>query len=452
MEITDSPMYTEYKKIQTEGRTASNFFWTLRILANNKTIDAVKVVSVDIDRDYNTHYADQIVVRAVFMSGNIHYDIAPFRNDLKAILTRTPIGEISTGYNENEDITSQVMRATLSSNSYAVMEANRSYTVDREAMNRMELEELDIGLTDLVLEQLRTITVGGVYRGAKLGDLARHILTNASSQIQTDEETKIQGVDMYDPPNQDATNVAIIPTGTKLVEVPDYIHYNVGGIYNAGLGFYLQNQHWYLYPLFDTKRYENSDKGLTIFRLPPNLYHGSERTFRTTENQLIVVIGDDVKTADTTEFMQMNLGNGTRFADPTQLFNSFGATEGNKTTVKRKNNNSEYVASARPDDINNAPFAQNRITSNSFAEASRMAQRLGMYLVCTWHNSDPSTIWPGMPVRYVFMANTEVYECFGIVQSAKHAYSLHTPGSTSSKHISSSSLLLFLGKAQPWAD
>ena len=452
MEITETPIYTEYQKIQMEGKTSSNFFWTLRIIANKKTIDAVKVVSVDVDRDYNTHYADQVVVRAVFMSGNVHFDIVPFRNDLKAVLTRTTIGEISSGRDESVDVTTQVMRAVLSSGSSAVMEANRGYTAYREDMNRSELEELDIGVTDLVLEQLRTVTVGGIYRGVKMGDLTRHLLTNGSAQLEADDETKIQGVDMYESPNQDPVNTAIIPTGTRLYEVPDYIHYNIGGVYNAGMGFYLQDQHWYVYPLFDTKRYENSEKGLTIFRMPPDRFHGSERTFRKTDNQLIVVVGDEVQTADTTEHMQVNQGNGVRFSSPSELFNNFGTTEGNKTTVKRKDNNTEYVANERPDNINNAPFAQNNITSNAFVEASRLAQRLGMYLVCTWQNSDPSLIWPGMPVRYVFMVNDEVYECFGIVQSAKHAYTLHHPGVTSSKHICTSVLMLFLGKAQPWAD
>lgn len=447
MEITTSQLYAEFKEIQAAGKNPVHYAWTLQFMADGKVIPVMKVLSISIERAYNNSYADNILVRVVLGAGTFHHDIFPYRTDLKAVLFREPIGEVSNAVDLTQDIEAQVMRATLVSDSSAIMEGNRKQTDSRYNMDITDLLEVEVGLTDLALEQLRMMTVDGIYRNVKTWELARHILTAASAAVTNDQDIAIRGVDVYRPANETVVPTVVLPTGTRLFEVPDYLHNRAAGLYSAGFGFYLQKHHWYFYPTFDLTRYDKSEKGLTLLRLPPDLYFGSERTYRITENQVIAIIGDQVKTSDPSEMLQLNLGNGLRYADAGAIFDGYGKTENNKTVVQRKANNTEYLIEDRAEQINNVQVSPTRITSNAHAQASQMAGRLGMYLSCSWQYSDPGAIWPGMPVRYMYMQGDQVYERKGVVQSVQHSIYLDKAGITSKRHLSSTSMLLFLGKA-----
>lgn len=450
MEIENTPLYGEVKAILEDGAKPVNYHWTMQLLAGGKTYDVMKVLSISNNRAYNVNYADSIVVRVVIGSGTFHHRIYPHRADLKAVLFREPIGEVSNAVELTSDIEAQIMRATLVADNSAVMEANRKHSDSQADMDLTDTIEIDIGLTDLALEKIRMISVGGIYRNVTTAELMRHILTVVSAGVTSDEDISIRGVDLYPPSNMNPVSNLVIPHRIRMFEMPDYLNKEVSGVYNAGFGYYLQKKNWYIYPTLDLKRYDNSEKGLTIIRLPPDVYYGSERTYRITSNQVIVLIGDEVKTSDTSELLQLNLGNGLRYSDADTMFDGFGVTANNKTTISRKKNTTEYVIEQRADSINNIQMSPSKITSNAFYESSRMAERLGMYLTCTWEYSDPGSIWPGMPVKYLFMVNGEVYESRGVVQAADHYTRLHQPGITSRRHVNSSSLLLFLGKATLW--
>jgi len=452
MEIETTPLYAEYKAIVGDGPKPVHYHWTMQLIAGGKTIEVIKVVDISIVRAYNVNYGDNVLVKFAIGAGTFHHQIYPYRTDLRAVLFRQPLGEVMNGLSLDQDIEAQVMRATLVQDSSAVMEANRRHTDSPRDMDITDIIEVEIGLTDLALEQLRMMTTDGCYRQVKTSELMRHVLTVASANVSSDADTAIRGVDLYPPSNEQPAPNIVVPTGTRLFELPDYLHSQVDGVYNSGFGFYLQKRHWYIYPTLDLKRYEQSEKGLTVIRLPPDLYRGGERTFRKTANQLIVLVGEEAGSSDPSEIMQLNLGNGVRYADAASIFNGYGKTENNKTTVVRKENNSEYLIENRAENINNIQMSPRRIVSNVFLEASKMAERLGMYLSCQWEHSDPGAIWPGMPVRYMFMAGGQVFESFGIVQAAQHYIRLNQPGITTRRHICSTSLLLFLGKASPWKD
>ncbi len=449
MELETSPFYNEIKLIQDNGPNPVNYHWSMRFIVGGKVIPAMKVLGHVIKRAYNVNYADDIVVRVAIGAGVFHHDIYPFRNDLQAILFREPIDEVNNALQLTTDIEAQIMRATLLETNSSVMAGNSRITDDAYQMDLGNIIEIDVALTDLALEKIRMITVDGIYRDVPTWLLMRHILTVESAKISADSDISIIGVDVYPASNEVPVRNIVIPP-MRLSELPDHLNYNVSGVYSSGFGFYLQKKHWYIFPSLDLTRYEKSEKGLTIIRLPPDLFHGSERTYRRTANQVIALVGDEAGSVDLSESLQLNQGNGLRYADADVMFDSFSQTKNNITTVKRKQNNTEYLIEERPNGLNNIQFSPKRITSNAMVESSIMARRLGMYLSCTWDYSDPGSIWPGMPVKYMFMVNGQVYESFGIVQSAEHHTKLYHPGITTRRHVTSTSLLLFLGKATEW--
>lgn len=472
MELEQTPFYEEYKKITSLGRRPVHYHWTMVLYAGDEKIIPMKLLSIATVRNFHNSYGDNIVA-SIMLPGGVYYNrIYPKRQELRAILYRAPLYEVGTEVDMSRDIEAQEMRAILMDINSAITEANANYTPSEADTNAVNMVTVKIGLVDPILEKVRMMTFDGVYRDTTTGDLIRHVLTAASEEISADEEIKIKGVDLYQPDNTEKKTNIVIPSGTRLTDVPYFLHENVAGVYNCGFGYFLHNpppklkseddevvveeqpkgKYWFVYPTLSLKRYEQSVKGLTIIRIPMERMQGVERTYRRTMNQLICLISDTANSADTSEIMQLNAGNGVRFGDANAIYDSFGSTKDNKTNITRKGNVNEYLIEERPTELNNVQFSDRRITTNTFAEASAMAARTGLHLTCNWDNSDPGSIWPGMPVKYMFMVGDQPYESYGVVRAAQHYVSLAGQGITAARHTTTTSLLLFLSKATPWAD
>ncbi len=224
------------------------------------------------------------------------------------------------------------------------------------------------------------------------------------------------------------------------------LQHKIGGIYPTGLGMYLFKQHWYVYPLFDLKRFDQTTKTLTLINVPTNQMPGIERTFRKTANQIIALVTGEVKHKDLTEAMLLNQGNGVRFLDSRRVIDNFADTTAgeNKAVVMRAENNSEFVTDERTSGLNNVQTAGSRITANKFAEMSKLARRTGSELQCLWENSDMGAIYPGMPVKYMYIRDNRIHELKGTVLGAQHYIQTHGKGMTDTRHRTDTALHLFV--------
>lgn len=455
MELERTPFIQEVKKIISNGPLPVHYGWTMTLIAGGQKLKPVKILGLVLGRDYTHDYGDNIVVEMMMDQGTYHQKVFPNKDNLQAILNREPIKEVNVDLDLTRDIEAQPLRATLMDNHSAIVENNRSYIGNIKEANSTDVVTIKMGLIDPALEKLRMMTFEGIYRNTTVWELIRHILTVASREVSDDEQFRIRGVDVYTPSNNEKKKNIVIPNGTRLTDVPYYLNERVAGVYNAGFSYFMQRKKWWVYPTMDLKRYESSVKGLTLIRIPNERYSGSERTYRMTPNflipnQVIALVSENAASVDDSEYLQLNQGNGIRFADANVMFDSFGKTANNKTIITRKDNVNEYLVESRLTGLNNVQRSPNPITANTFVEASRMARRMGMFVSCTWDNSDPGAIWPGMPVKYMFIAKGQVYQAYGIVQAIEHFWRLAAPGITTRRHICSSSMLLFIGKATPW--
>ncbi len=470
MELESSPFINEVRKVTSQEPNKVHFYWRMEIkLPDGKRITPMKVLGIVVRRNYHNDYGDDIVVELMVDAGTYHHLLIPNRDNLLATLTKEPLYESSVELDLTQDIEAQEMRLHLLDYSSAVFEGNRKYVENVHTTNALDVMTIKVSLIDLALEKVRMMTFDGIYRNVKTWELIRHLLTVASREITDELDIRIRGVDVYKPSNEEKKRNIFIPPGTRLTDVPYWLNENVSGVYNSGFGYYLQNmpprtegteqkvevwkrpgKAWFVYPTLDLNRFEASPKGLTLIKIPMERFSGTERTFRRTPNQLIVLIGEEAHHTDDTELSQLNYGNGVRYSDANKVWQDWGKTADNRTIITRKENVSEYLMEERKTGLNNVHFSNRRITANAFAEAATMARRQGMFMTMAWDQSDPGSIWPGMPVKYMYMAKGQPWEAYGIVQAVQHNYNLATQGITSRRHIATSSLLLFLGRAMPW--
>ena len=448
MELRDSPLWQEISAIAFEQTTpVLNYGWKATFLAGEKEIKPMKVLSLTIVREFRQAYGDEIVLEVIIPAGDFVYDIYPHRQDLTVVLQRESAAR-SEELGLSPDIDSQTLRATLVDDYSVTVEGLLNNAHSREALNLTELMTVRFQLLDLALERIRLHSVGGLFRDATPAQVLEYILTTVSTGLDLDESNAIKGVEMVESPNTDPHRQIIIPHGTRFPELPQYLHNRVGGLYPTGMGVYLFKNHWHVYPLYDLTRFDQTVKTLTLINVPKNQMPGIERTYRKTPHQLIALITGEVKHMDRSEALLMNLGNGVRYFDARRAVDGFAETAGgdNKAVITRGQNNNEFVTDDRTTGLNNIQMSNVRATANKFAEMSKLARRAGSEIQCVWENSDMGEIYPGMPVKYMYVKNDQIHELTGVVLAAQHYVQTHGVGMTDSRHRTDTALHLFVSR------
>ena len=79
----------------------------------------------------------------------------------------------------------------------------------------------------------------------------------------------------------------------------------------------------------------------------------------------------------------------------------------------------QVVVNPRADENNFAPVGISRITSNKNKELSALAIRQGSFMQYVWENSDDSLLYPGMPIRLLYLDNNKPTETYGCLVSVE---------------------------------
>lgn len=441
MDIMESPLGRDIQEIFDDGEKSSDDYWRAEIIANGQTLEVLKVITIDNLQDFEENFGDVIIAQVLIGEGTYTYRVFPYMENLQITLYREPRTEKGNFRDSKRPVASQRYRATLIDPQAPVM---TSRMPDEVAMNLRNVVQLKFQLQDFFMEQLFTMTHGTIYRKALLGDIVRHVLTLGNQNAQVDDKYRPTGVEMVEAANLIPREQTPIPHGTRLVDVPQYLHQKCGGIYPTGFSYYLCRRLWYVFPPYDTTRFKKAQKTLTLIRVPSNRMPNVERTYMQNGNNLKVVVTGEVATSNDSEALILNNGNGVRFADASKFVEGFTAVEENKALIARGENNNELTSIERKTGINNATMSQQRITTNQMVEFSRLAARDGSMIIMEWENSNPDLLYPGMPVKIVYLDKEEVKEVYGVLLKAHSFTGLRGQGLTSNRHFTSTALAVFV--------
>lgn len=456
MAIEDTPLIHEVRDIIKYGAKSVTQRWDLEIEAEGIHYRSLKLISCNIARDFAGSYTDAIELVAVFPAGKFHRKIYPAKENLIARIVKVPYNNFENSVDKPQDIINQPFRATLIDDGSLVAANPYDFALSEDALDMGEIVVAKFQLMDLAIDQLRMQTVGGIWPKKPPFEVLRHILTRISNGLALDDEFTIRGVDIYEPTNTSPSNQIIVDGGTKLTQLPNLIQKQWGGIYNAGLGFFLQRRNWYVYPLYDTKRFDKDKHTLTLINVPEGRFQSIERTFKVIPDnddpdQVTILVTGPVKHIDDSEMKQLNEGNGIQYGQADVLFNDSVVITGNKAVAYRKDTTTEYKSNDRKTELDNVQVSNNRITSNNYYQASILARRQGAHIQCKWENSDPYYIYPGMPVKYLYSVDSEVFEQVGIVTGCETEIGTSSVGMAPGRYFCNTVLTLFVARALPWA-
>lgn len=443
MEFENSSLFQEVTAIQS-SEAKKQYTWKVRLHIGDTDYDVYKLLSIDDVRDFNSTFAPEVVATVAMPPGMYAYDVYPNQDNLEMTIFQYPVQETGDMPDDNGELITKRYRAILDDHGNPAVDGNDGFTPTREALDLSDIVNIRFQLISKQIEQLRAIAVGGTYRDVKVEDVIKSVLTNESLKIKTDDEEVVKGVDMVAASNQKPRDHVILPSMLPLTLVPEYIHQNCGGVYSTGLGYFFQDNQWYVYPCYDTERYEKAQSTITIINVPRNKFRQVERTWRRDGDSLSIIASGEVKFRDNSNRNQLNEGNGVRFAEADNILDGFATVKGNKAIAARAKNNSEFIGNTREDGLNNAWLSDSRITANPYVEYSNMAARAGGTFAFVWENSAPNEIKPGTMVKIMYLKEDEIVEIYGVLQCMESYTHTAEAGFVASQYRTNTMLAIFV--------
>lgn len=448
-ELESSPIWVDVRKIIGSGKKNVKFDYRGQIHTEKQNINVLKVISIDTVRDYANKVGDHLQIQFKMALGDYMNCLYPYRTNLEFSFKKITLTD---GADKKEPGTKDIVRrykAVFLPDKNAVPTGSNLEQFDNASLNLLDIVDVTLQLLDRSLEPLRIKTVYGVFRGVTQKQMINALLGGESLKVLVDGKPSIDGIDVVEPDNQDTKDNIVIPNGTHVIGLPTFLQESAGGVYGGGIGTYLQyynDKHlWFVYPVFNTKRYDatNTDKAI-IYAIPQDRYPNLDRTFFKDGSILKILATTNKRYTDSADVDFMNQGSGFRMADARSFMKKPVEITADGPKGSRVNLNHESVTEERADGLNYAPVAQGGPSGNPYVQYSRVLSTKLARVDFVWENSDPDLIYPGMPCNYIFLDNNKPISLKGTIVFAHTVTALQTNGINSNIYKNVTSLVLLI--------
>lgn len=413
------------------------------------SVEALFVTDFSLLRDYINKFSDVLSINAVFGKGMVNHYILPNYKQLECTVTLKPLVNTPEYFqSQSAKITEFKYRAVLYEDAMQALQANHPSDTTRGQADIEDIVAVKMQLINPLQDKLRVATFGGCIRNANAMDAIRLLLGKYSKVDGIEDQFSIQGIDIVQGYNTEIREHINVPHLTPIISLPKVINEIVGGLYSTGFNYYLQGRHWYIWSPFNIRAYEKAQFTITVINVPANKLAQAEKTFRFTQNQLIILCTGEVDYKRISDKAENNAGMGVRFIDANKIMEGFGEQVDNKFTINsRKHVNEVSVyqdVSATPEKINILSESKDRITTSYLSEYSQIAMRKGAFAQITWENSMDNLVQPGTPVRYIYLQGKEPRQAYGTVVALESTYTPVSTGMMDRRFANKTILSLFL--------
>jgi hypothetical protein len=422
MMIENSPLYKVADDIMNQPGTAHVSQHIRLILPNKETYDPISLIAVNITRDYVGAFGDVLTCSATVGLGDYSRIIYPNRVGLEAVISEQLLIQGHPTVDSSIPRKSKKYYALLLDQGGSPTVGQGAEKKDQETLNLQQLVTIHFQLIEKVLEPFTASLVGGTYRDTTVAEVLLTAATNAMAALKLEQEDKLIGMDIFQADSTVFFKQILIPHDTSVEKLPALLQRKFG-LFNAGIGHYVQNGHWYVYPLHNTSCYGKSHRSLSIFVLPKRKYRGATQTYDDQNGVVRVLATGEVSFADDSGSNYLEEGNGVRYVDTQSLISDGIRVENNQVKVSRSTNNREIISDKPTHGVNNSKMADEKIVTNAFVQYSKLAARKGGILVCQWQNSDVSLLHPGMPVKVTYADEQGTKLVYGVLHACQQSSS-----------------------------
>lgn len=444
--LDGSPITEELIKISHSKQGLIKYAYSalIHIVEKDLAYQPIKVLGIDIERDYEHNLADVINCELAVSPGTWSDYIMPFVENLEISIIAEPVN----------------FRAPVSVTRYKAYCKTlvnfrktdaRLQNVNTETIDRMDIVKVEFQLVPLLMEKLLPLQIGTNVVNSNVTDALTSLLMGEATKLQgLDNADMLKGVDMVKADNETVYDNIPIPHGIKLLDLPFFLQKKLYGVYKQGMGHYIQTGMWYIYPKSRTKRNDDKMRFINIFISPKDFLKYTENTWMKEGNDLYIIAALEGDSKDiSTSANTLNKGNGIRVLNPDlQTTDESVKVAGNKAIISRANNVSEVILNESKNGVVNAPFLMSQKDTNIYEQVSQVEARDGKLIGLVWHNSQADLVKPGSVVRVHYTdANVNQQVMLeGVVIKAHHYIHATSASVVSTQYSSVSALFVFVRK------
>lgn len=444
--LDGSPITEELIKISHSRQGLIKYAYSalIHIVEKDLAYQPIKVLGIDIERDYEHNLADVINCELAVSPGTWSDYIMPFVENLEISIIAEPV-------NFRAPIAVSRYKAYCKTLVNFRKTDSRLQNVNTETIDRMDIVRVEFQLVPLLMEKLLPLQIGTNVVNSNVTDALTSLLMGEATKLQgLDNADMLKGVDMVKADNETVYDNIPIPHGIKLLDLPLFLQKNLYGVYKQGMGHYIQTGMWYIYPKSRTKRNDDKMRFINIFISPKDFLKYTENTWMKEGNDLYIIAALEGDSKDiSTSANTLNKGNGIRVLNPDlQTTDESVKVAGNKAIISRANNVSEVILNESKNGVVNAPFLMSQKDTNIYEQVSQVEARDGKLIGLVWHNSQADLVKPGSVVRVHYTdANVNQQVMLeGVVIKAHHYIHATSASVVSTQYSSVSALFVFVRK------
>ena len=390
--------------------------------------DGIILNSIYIIRDYVNNMSDYIEVQLSLHLGTYLYDVYKYVDNLEVTIIK--YRQLYQG--KKPVITKDRYKAVylLDKNAAIPTTVNQA----KDDLNQGLPITLTLQLLDRSAETIRVKTTQGNFdkatnpKNKNMSPKAflNSIISEECNKILIENKPSIDCISIENPDNADELKAITIPSNTRIVELPEYIQTKNIGMYNAGIGNYIQSfgvdpftykKTFFVYSLYNGDKFKKADYKIIFYNPTTSSCSIGDRTYTYKDKVLKILPHTISKIYDNTVLPN---GSGFRIGNANSYMCKPVEMTESGPVFNRNRVNTEVIYKDRKDNLN---FAPNRgVSNNQFAIASGITADAGGYINIDVSNIDHDFIYPG-PCKIVYEdTNNKVNEVFGVIHKAVITY------------------------------
>lgn len=374
-------------------------------------------------QDYNSGITDYILLTVNLPLGTFIKKIYPNRDHLTCtIIKRYKYKQVKREINNYKAV-------ILPQPNTDIDNSGKYDKLNEITLNKAGQLDVEFQLYYLVIDGLTNYYVDGVYKNTTVSNLLGALFHTAKQDIKVNGLPLDYELDIYKIPNDQNYSHLVIPTGTKLIELPSYLQYTDYGVYNGGCGIYVQSyqnkNYLYIYPIYSATRFntETKDK-LVIYNVAHGQYNLVENTYLLNNGIISILVNSSIKSLNNSVNEIINTGNEILSSKPNKLLENGDITDDSFTVDQSSNLTSDKHLN-RKDSISKSTYVANE--SNLFKHRTDLLRKTMAFYQLTWHYSNRSLVYPGMPVCFITQKDIsnkslKTVKMYGTVQNLVSRY------------------------------
>jgi hypothetical protein len=390
------------------------------VIFHNKDTDLpIKLFeSIEYNSDYNNNIADHIIVNVQMGTGDYVFDVFKYKDNIELTINIK---------RDNVLYSSRTYKAILINTTDNM--SGIGSNIDKESLNKSGLTRVNFQLVDTNVEVLRVVKTSGIYKDMNMKDAIVAILNNGCSTVKVNGETLTPIINIVEPNNTTSYKHILIPTGTRLIDIPTYFQDNNYGVYSGDIGIYIKNKridinqsklNLYVYPLYTTES-DNYDD-LIIYHSDGKLNKSSDNTYTISQDS-IKIVSNELSIMEIKQNKLMDKGGAVTGSNPDNLlmYNS------EVTDSSVSYDNSKQVSNSTletTDGLVNERYVGNEV--NMYKHTSKVFDDSMDLVKIIWKYSNADLLHPGMNAKIYYQVDSSVRVMKGVLQRSYTVYNAAT--------------------------